>query len=512
MNIGYTLVLNMGLKSIRSIVFDADGNKLAFSSMPLNTFIKADWVTQDAEEWWEKAVHVIRETLHDPEIRDRLQFMTVTTSAACLVPVDESSTPLCPVIMVSDKRAIREGQHLASVPEFRAVAERTGLKADPYLMIPKIMWVKNNLPDVFARTYRFLSPNDYLLARLTGVFVTDHFNAEKYHYDTQRGCYPVELLRSLGIDPSTMPTVVSPGTPVAPLAQSAQSLFGLRQEVHAVATTYDAIAAFYGSGPEYEEAADVSGTVTSVRALSRTPLIDPLNRVFSTPFIDYGHYVVGGSNNLGGGLIEWVKQCYYQNDVVPYEIMEKDARESGVGANGLVFLPYLLGERAPLWDHNARGVFFGLERTHTRKDMTRAVFESTGFATLALLDVLQDHGLEVKRIRSSGGLARVHLISQIKADVSGREVLVLDEFETTALGAAIMVGVGQGLHRDYSEASRRMVNVRMIIRPNQKNHDRYKAMYRLYHRVYAALKPVFAERIDIVSQLYRNAETRIENL
>ena len=128
---------------------------------------------------------------------------------------------------------------------------------------------------------------------------------------------------------------------------------------------------------------------------------------------------------MGGGLIEWVKQCYYQNEMLPYELMEKDASEASLGAGGVIFLPYLLGERAPIWDHNARGVFFGLERMHTRKEMTRAVLESTGFIDLDMIAAIEEVGLKINTIRLSGGLARLNTVSQIKSDITGREVQVL---------------------------------------------------------------------------------------
>jgi sugar (pentulose or hexulose) kinase len=508
----HILVLNLGLKSIRAIVFDEMGNKLAASHLPLNTYIKADWVTQDPNEWWEKGTLVIRDVLRDSDVRNGVKYVTVTASSACLVAVDSANNALGNAIMVSDKRAVQESEYLASVPEFRAVEHRTGLRANPYLMIPKILWLKRNMPDIFERTHKFLSPNDFLLAKLIGTPYTDYFNAQKYHYDVASKSYPTALLRSLEIDPEMFPEAVKPGQAIGTLTAQASALLGFTHPVTAVVTTYDAICAFYGSGPERGEAADVSGTVTSIRVLHDRSVMDHQNRVLTTPFDDYGHYVVGGSNNLGGGLIEWVKQCYYQSEPIPYELMEKEARESQIGAGGLIFLPYLMGERAPLWDLNARGVFFGLERTHTRKDMTRAVFESTGFAALSLLEVMEEHSIPVKRIRVSGGLARINLIQQIKADITGKDILVLDEFETTALGAAVLVGVGQGVFSGFDDASRQMVGVRMVIRPNARNHQQYKAVYPLFRKVYETLKPLFAERIAIVSALTYHGETRIENL
>lgn len=223
-------------------------------------------------------------------------------------------------------------------------------------------------------------------------------------------------------------------------------------------------------------------------------------------------HIVGGSNNLGGGLIEWVKQCYYRNEVLPYEQMEKDAGEASIGAGGVIFLPYLLGERAPIWDSSARGVFFGLERMHTRKEMTRAVFESTGFIDLDMIAAVEESGLAIESIRLSGGLARLGLISQIKADMTGREVHVLSEFETTATGAAMMAFYGQGVYDSLQDAAKRFVKIRMTIRPDDENHKKYKKLYGLYKETYRTLRPLFPKRLELTEKLYGGRRIRIENL
>lgn len=165
-----------------------------------------------------------------------------------------------------------------------------------------------------------------------------------------------------------------------------------------------------------------------------------------------------------------------------------------------------------MWDPDARGVFFGLERMHTRREMTRAVFESTGFIDLDMIAAIEETGLRVNSIRMSGGLARLNLISQIKADITGREVLVLSEFETTATGAAMIAFYGQKVYGSLREAAEQFVRVRMIIRPDRKNYLQYQDIYALYKETYRTLKPLFPRRREITERLYRKKQVRIENL
>lgn len=506
------LVLNMGMKSIRSMIFDEEGNKLASAAIPIETLLAGGTVTQSPEEWWEKACRVIRETIMDTG-GISIDYITVTASSSCLLCVDQKGKALTPCMMVSDKRAVEESRILEQAVHFRQVKENTGLGAEPYLMLPKALWIRNHQREVFEKTCWLLSPNDYLIARLTGCFVTDYMNAHKWHYNETLQRYPSELLAELGIPEGMLPEVVAPGTCVGSVLPEVCEGTGLSAQTRVIATTYDAICSFIGSGVAQEgEASDVSGTVTVFRTVSEKKVKTPGNKIDQLAWKEGNMHIVGGSNNLGGGLIEWVKQCYYQNEPLPYELMEKDAGEACLGSGGVIFLPYLLGERAPIWDSDARGVFFGLERMHTRKEMTRAVFESTGFIDVDMITAIEETGLQVNSIRLSGGLARLNLISQLKADITGKEVKVLSEFETTAAGAAMMAFYGQGVFGTLQEAARRFVRIRMVIHPDERNHKQYQELYQLYKETYDTLKPLFPKRMKLMEQLGGRGKAKIENL
>lgn len=497
----YIIVINMGMKSIRSIVYDMYGEKIATASRPIETYLDKERVTQDPDEWWEKARIVVRESINDIDSCN-IAYLTVTASSSCLVCVDKDVRTLGKCIMVSDRRAVAEAQKISSIWD---------TKIEPSLMLPKALWVKKNKPDIYNKIYKLLSPNDFLIARMTGEFVTDIFNAQKFLY--QDGKYPSGLLKKIGIDKKLLPRVLDVGTEVGCLEAKTAYEWGLPRNVKIMLTTYDAICGFFGSGVCDEgEASDASGTVTALRALSYRFDLNSSDKIFILPYRKWKMNIIGGSNNLGGGLIEWVKQCYYPNEAYPYEVMEKDAYDAGLGSGGVTFLPYLLGERMPIWDSNARGVFFGLERSHTRKEMTRAVFDSTGFIDLDMINAIEETGIKVKSIRLSGGLARVNLISQIKADVTGRDVMVLDDFETTAGGAAILALVGAGEYENIKEAVDSFVKIRMVIHPIKSNHKKYIELYRIYKDTYKNLVGLFAERSEIISKIYPKHEIRIANM
>lgn len=241
------LVLNMGMKSIRSIIFDEEGNKLASSALPIVTSLRGEMVTQSPTEWWSKACEVIRETLS--EAGDvSIDYLTVTSSSSCLVCVDRSGRELLPCMMVSDRRAKGESDFIMATPSFPSVKERTGLGMDASLLLPKALWLKNHEKGIYGKVDKFLSPNDYLIMKFTGKYVTDYMNAQKWHYDTEKKQYPLSLLEEIGISPDLLPEVVNPGTCVGTVSKTAAEETGLTTGTQVIASTYDAICSFVGSG------------------------------------------------------------------------------------------------------------------------------------------------------------------------------------------------------------------------------------------------------------------------
>jgi xylulokinase len=189
--------------------------------------------------------------------------------------------------------------------------------------------------------------------------------------------------------------------------------------------------------------------------------------------------VIGSSNNMGGGLIEWLKQAFYdEDDVDVYFRMENDAIKSAIGSNGILFFPYLLGERAPFVSNSIRAEFIGINRSCTQKDFARAVFEASAFVTNDLLSVIKDY--YPMSLSVSGGLARFDLINQIKADVTGLPVHVTENFESTSLGALLLCILANDRSLSYAEVSKRILRVRKIINPSEKNHNIYKEYYRFF--------------------------------
>ncbi|HEX2746636.1 MAG TPA: FGGY-family carbohydrate kinase [Verrucomicrobiales bacterium] len=510
------LVLNLGLKSIRAVVFDGEGRKRRTASRAVPTFLKTGEVEQDPDEWWTAGLGVMREVLQDRDVRRSVRAVTVTTSACNLVCVSGDGRVLRNAIIVSDTRARREAADMAETTPFKELAaRRPNQRAEPSMVIPRLLWLREHEPEVFAAARWFYSSNDFLIHRLTGCVVTDPLNAEKAGYDPLTGAYAGELLRYLELPVEKLPPVQPQLSTAGVLTEQVKRLAGFGPgtgDIPVILTTYDAICAVFGSGVAGPGmACDVSGTVTSLRAAVTNPGNGPQGGLFSQFDASTGMHVVGGSNNLGGGLIEWARQCFYAGDESAYQNMEAEAAECGLGAEGLLFLPWLLGERAPLWDQDARGVFFGLERRHSRKHLIRAVLESAALAMVFLKEALEARTGPLRTMRVSGGLARLKIMASLKADILGVEVEVPAEFESTALGACLLCRLGIGSFSNIQEACS-IVDVREVIRPDRVNTPKYREITAFFKDLYEACRPLYEKRRHLMTRLYDSETVCIGNL
>jgi sugar (pentulose or hexulose) kinase len=351
-----------------------------------------------------------------------------------------------------------------------------------------------NEQDTAKRVKYWVNAGDFLAWHLTGELITDPLNAGKCLYD-DRG-YADEMLGLAGLKTGQLPSVAPIGT-VVPMRREFMSMYGMPDDAVFVLTSYDAICAVLGGTDGAEgSACDVSGTVTSIRML--VPQAHSVHAPALCQAIGVeGLHVVGCSNNLGGGIVEWYKpfiRADVANDV--YAQMDAEGRNSPAGARGVIFLPYLMGERAPFYLPEARGTFFGMGRETGPADLTRAVLESTAYVARDLVDVLRGQGVPVSSLTVSGGLARIDLVNQIKADVSGIPVRVPENFESTAMGAFLLTAVAARIYPGMQAASR-AVRFRQIIQPNFDNHAIYTKAFELFRQINQALLPSYALHAEL---------------
>lgn len=514
------LIINLGLKSIRAIIFNESNRVIYSSSRPVNTWLVGDYVEQSAVEWRDLLFDLLDEIKVKTALSkslSQIKYITCTTSSSCIFGMDSSGTPVTSVLMVSDKRATGESTYLKTILKDSEQIASGKMSIAPSSAIPKALWFKNNHPEVYSKVDYWMGAGEYLSYLLTGDVFTDHLNASKALYSDADSKYIFDAVDGLDIEASTFPTVAGIGQ-VYSLSTNITSNYSFPSDCKFILTTYDAICAVIGSGTgEDGNACDVSGTVTSVRLLCGIDNIikgecnQGLN-INSLKVID--KQVIGCSNNMGGGIIEWYKQAFFEDEPnqTVYSTMESEAIESGVGASGVLFLPYLLGERSPFQNRHIRAAFLGVNRDNTRADFSRAVLESTAFVTNDLTNKLKSSVKNVSSLSVSGGLARFDIANKIKSDVTNLPVHVLDNFESTSLGALVLMRMSLSHYGSYKEAVSDTIEIRQTIYPNKHNVSLYEEIFGLFLEARKNIQEFSERQWQLKERLSRNTKKVLKNL
>ena len=509
------LIINLGLKSIRLIIFNDAGTVVYFDSLPVHTLLRDERVEQDVIEWKTLLYKLLDGLAEKSNLMGKITFITSTASSSCVFGCDKNMNPITQVLMVSDKRSTDEVSFIKANAMYTAANSRNPILCTESSNVPKLLWFKNNESNVFENIRYWLGANEFLNYELTGELVTDSLNASKSFYSDIAKKYHEDILLDLSISPSFFADVQPMGSAFS-LSQQLIKNYPFSKDCKYVLTTYDAICAVIGSlSGDCGEVCDVSGTVTSVRTLiqSNIEINNKESAILRQDIPLVQQAMVGCSNNLGGGIIEWYKQAFFQkSNAHIYSKIESEALSSSPGANGLIFLPFLLGERAPFIDKNIKATFFGINRDSKREDFTRAVFESAAFVTNDLIELIQNEGIDLKSLTVSGGLARIDMINQIKADVTDLPVKVVNNFESTSLGAFILLRVSLGHYSSLNAAATELVSFKKTIYPNRNNVEIYSEAFELYKEMTRLTLNIGGAHNQLMKKMGKCDFTSISNL
>lgn len=468
------LALDLGTTRVKGGLFNPRGECLATSSVDLPHRDEPDPLasTVDALDWI-AAVRTIDDILLAGRIRP--DCVVFSGNGPTLVPVDASDRPLFPALTWMDRRMVAEAD-LAS--------EAAGTRIDPSFYLPKALWFARHHPGLYERTSAFYACPEYLIRLVSGVSVTV-FPAQGYEALYWRE----DWLRALGLEAGKFPPFVAPGAIVGTTAGKGAAELSLPTGIPVVAGGPDFLAALAGTATTKPgRACDRAGTSEGINLCSATAVKD--SRLLCMPHIIRPWTNVSGSVSTSGKALEWFRCAAYQGEV-GYEELFREAARVEAGAKGLLFLPYLAGERAPLWDASARGAFVGLTLAHGRAEMLRAVIEATALAVRDVLEVMEEAGAPVEELRVTGKPGSSEVWNRIKADITGLPLRVPRFGESELLGGACMGFAALGHYASLAEAAEDLVALGPPIEPNPANKARYDELFGIYRESYRALKPLF---------------------
>ncbi|GAA2858849.1 gluconokinase [Pediococcus damnosus] len=420
----------------------------------------------------------------------------VSLSAAMhsLILMDQNNQPLTRVVTWADNRSEKVSAALQQNGMAQELYRQTGTPNHPMTPLTKIMWFRQERPDLFAQATKFIGIKDYVLYRLFGRYVMDYglasatglLNLQTLDWDQQ-------ALKIAGITKAQLPELVDTETQLTGLSESNAKLLGLKSDVPFIIGSSDGALANLGVDAITPGKLAVSiGTSGAVRMVVDHPVFDPQGKLFCY-VLGKGRWLVGGPVNNGGIILRWVRDQWFSGDKKPtYPELMQMAAKSVSGAHGLVFLPYLGGERAPIWDANARGIFFGLTRQHTQADMVRAVLEGIVLNLCEVAQRIDQVAGPIKSIQATGGFSEADLWIQILTDCFDQPVTVPDNHEGSALGAAVMGMHSLGLVSDLTEIHR-LVSDSKQWQPNKKRAQRYHEFMKIWLETSQLVEPEYAK-------------------
>lgn len=506
----YHVGIDIGTTGARALIVDENGNVVgsATSDYPMYT-PRPLWAEQDPEDWWKAVIQAMRSALGQAQINpSAIAAIGLTGQMHGMVLLDAQGKVVRPCIMWNDQRTADECAWIMQTVGVERFMELTLNPALPGFTAPKIIWLRTHEPEHYAQAKVLLLPKDYIRYRLTGVYATEVSDASgTVLLDVTKRRWSREVLDKLEIPESWMPTCVESPSITGQVTLLAAELTGLPPGIPVVGGGGDQAASAVGTGIVEPGLVSVTlGTSGVVFAYSDQPARDPQGRLHTFCHAVPGKWHMMGVALSSGGSLRWLRDTIGQPEkmvanltqVDPYEILTAEAAAASAGCEGLLFMPYLTGERSPYPDPNARGAFIGLTLRHDKRHLARAVLEGVAYSLRDSLELFRELGIPIREVRAGGGGARSLVWRQILADVFGVELTTVNVADSTAFGAALLAGVGSGTYRSVAEACAATIKIVDHTPPIAANQAVYNSYYPIYHSLYHTLKPTYDRLAAII--------------
>lgn len=482
--------IDLGTSSVKIILMGTDGRIIAnvSKSYPID-YPKAGWSEQNPYDWYDACIEGIKELL-DGQDKSAVGGISFGGQMHGLVILDKNDEVIRPAILWNDGRTTKQCEYLNEVIGKDKLSEYTANIAFAGFTAPKILWLKENEPDNFARIEKIMLPKDYIAYRLTGVHCTDVSDASgMLLFDVKNRCWSEQMLDICGVTEAQMPRIFESSECVGIVKKDIADELGIGSEVIVAAGAGDNAAAAVGTGTVGDGHCNISlGTSGTIFISSKEFGVDSNNALHSFAHADGRYHLMGCILSAASANGWWMDKIIGTSD---YEEEQSQITDDDLGNNNVYFLPYLMGERSPHNDEFARGTFTGMTMDTERKDMTQAVLEGVAFAIRDCFEVAKSLGIKVESTRMCGGGAKSELWCKIMANVLGIPVELLESEEGPSMGAAMLAMVAAGEYNCVKDVTDSLVRVRKVIVPDVEITARYDNQYKKFKTIYPALKDVF---------------------
>jgi xylulokinase len=509
----YYLGIDIGTTGTRAVLINEKGKVVGGQSAdhePIST-PQPQWAEQNPENWWAATQLAVGQVLQSSQVKgDEIQGIGLSGQMHGLVLLDKSHKVLRPSIIWCDQRCQAEADQITKRIGYNRLIQVTCNPALTGFTAPKLVWVRNHEPKVFTEVHKVLLPKDYIRFRLTGQFASEVSDASGTTlFDVVERRWSREVMSALDFSPDWFPEVHESVTISGQLNAAVAGALGLKPGTPVVGGGGDQASGGVGNG--IVSSGIVSSTIGSsgvVFAFMEKPARDQKGRVHTFCHAVPQKWHVMGVTQGAGLSLRWMRDQFGAQEVSlggflkedAYELLTRQASHARPGCEGLIFLPYLMGERTPHLDANARGVLFGLTGRHTRADVIRAVLEGVAYSLKDSFEIFKEMGVPVTQVRASGGGGRSALWRQIQADIFGTEICTVAADEGAAFGAALIAAVGTGGFSSVEQACSAAISLTNFTQPIGENRNSYQEYYGIYGSLYLALKASFDKVTEIVAR------------
>lgn len=489
----YFIGLDLGTSGVKAVLFDEKGQIVSDSICEYKLYIpQENYAEQDALEWKEGTILALNNLLIKANIDNKeILGLGISGQMHGLVLLDKNNNPLRKVIIWCDGRAVKQSEELNILFGEDNLIRITGNKALPALTASKLLWIKENEPDVFNNIAHIMLPKDYINYVLTGVYRSEPSDSSGTQlFDINKKDWSSEITSKLGINKDTLSKIIDSDEVVGNITEEISKLTGLPTSCIVCAGAGDQPAAALGNGVIKQGQSNCSLGSSGVIFLPISKPIGIKGSVLQT----FCHCVKDTWTLMGvtqgcGISLTWIKNNYYPND--SYQKMNKDAKSVGIGANKTIFLPYLLGERSPILNHNARGILFGIKTNTNREVIARAVMEGVAYSIYHCYEYASNITGSLNEIYLAGGGAKSECLVDSLTDIFGEKTIKTNSVESGALGVAILASVSSGYYKSIEEAINNMISIVSYQEPVLSNKEEYLIYYQIYKDLYVSNKEMF---------------------
>lgn len=507
----YLLGIDIGTSGTKTVLFDTFGNSIAsaLGEYPLYQ-PHVGWAEQRPEDWWEATVNTIQQVISKSGVSPKdIKGIGLSGQMHGVVLLDKDYNVLRPSIIWCDQRTGKECEQITELVTKKRLIEITANPALTGFTASKIMWVKNHEPHLYEKAFKILLPKDYIRFMLTGEFATEVSDASGMQLlNIAERNWSDEVLQKLGIDRKLLADVYESPEITGKVTSKVASLTGLAEGTPVVGGAGDQAAGAVGNGiVKPGIVSSTIGTSGVVFGYTDKVIIDPKGRVHTFCHAVPNTWHVMGVTQGAGLSLKWFRDNFCMSEkeaaslmeVDPYVLMTEQAQKVVPGCDGLLYLPYLMGERTPHLNPDAKGVFFGISARHSRRDMLRAVMEGVSYSLKDCMEIIREMGIDVNEVRASGGGGKSKLWRQMQADMFNTNILTINSSEGPALGVALLAGVGAGIYSSVPQACEASIKTVSIQKPIEKNIEIYNKYYKIYGEVYHSLIKQFSAVSEIIN-------------